>query len=131
MTILIISYGWRHSAPPEADLHVDARRLLRAAPHEDPTMRYLTGLDAAVYCDVLDTPGARSLVRHVASVARDLAQILPHRQIVVGVGSQSGRHRAPALAQAILRDLHAHKVSDAEITHRDLGKPVIQGRGRG
>ncbi|MBB4920947.1 RapZ C-terminal domain-containing protein [Streptosporangium saharense] len=128
MSILIISYGHRHGQPPEADLHVDARRLLRN-PHDDPAMRYLTGLDSEVYCHVLDTPGARALVRHVAAAARDLAQILPHKQIVVGVGCQDGRHRAPALAQAILRDLRAHKVQAVEITHRDVTKPVIQGRG--
>ncbi|MER7129711.1 RapZ C-terminal domain-containing protein [Streptosporangium saharense] len=130
MGILIISYGWRHAPPPEADLHVDARRLLRN-PHEDPSMRYLTGLDTAVACHVLDTPGARALVRHMAAAARDLAQILPHKQIVVGVGCQGGRHRAPALAQAILRDLRAHKVGEVEVTHRDIEKPLIQGKGRG
>lgn len=124
--VKVISFGYGHAPAPEADLTIDVRRHLRN-PHHDLAMRHRTGLDAAVRRHVLDTPGARSLIRHAATAARDLAVIIAPSTVTIAVGCVGGRHRSVAMACAIVTDLCAHGVT-AEIIHRDVERPVIQRR---
>ncbi|MFE0147900.1 hypothetical protein ACFWY5_12190 [Nonomuraea sp. NPDC059007] len=92
--VVITSFGYLHQDAPQADLTIDARRALRN-PHHEPSMRELTGHDAAVARHVLDTPGARGLIARTANLARGLVEDLPPgRQVTVATGCASGRHRA-------------------------------------
>lgn len=125
--VVVISFGFGHGSPPEADLVLDARRHLRN-PHHDPAMRALTGLDAAVREHVRATPGARNIVGHAAALASDLLTDVAdetHRLVTIAVGCVGGRHRSVALAEEIATELRAEGVG-AGTEHRDVTQPVIQ-----
>lgn len=116
--ITITSFGYGHAAAPQADITIDARRLLRN-PHHDPAMRHLTGLHPAVRAHVLATPGASAAIQHTVWLASALAHTTG-QPVAVAVGCAGGRHRAVALAEEIAAEL------EAAVTHRDVDKPVIQ-----
>jgi UPF0042 nucleotide-binding protein len=125
MQIRLVSFGYGHGQPPQADLTLDVRRSLRN-PHHDPTMRELTGLDTPVYQHVLDTPGARELISHTVAAAYDLAKTTD-QVVTVATGCVGGRHRSVALARGIAAALRAHGV-EVHLTHRDVNKPVLTAR---
>jgi RNase adaptor protein for sRNA GlmZ degradation len=122
--VTVTSFGYGHSNPPEADLTVDARRLLRN-PHHDPAMRYLTGLDAPVRDHVLATPGARNLIANIAAAAAALLADTGARQVTLAVGCVGGRHRSVVLAASIADALRGAGLS-IRLEHRDVHRPVIQ-----
>ncbi|MFF4417453.1 ATPase [Streptosporangium sp. NPDC001559] len=124
----IVSFGYGHDAPPQADLTWDVRTSLRD-PHVDPAMRQMTGLDKAVQEHVLATRGAISGVRGFASAALGMRVALDtpdrRRPVQIAIGCVGGRHRSVALAEAVadvLRRIHV----TAAVTHRDVHRPLIQ-----
>ena len=123
MTVTVISFGYGHDTPPQADVTVDARRLLHD-PHIDPTMRALTGLDEPVRRHVLGTPGATAWVEHEAAAVRAL---LTHvgRPVTVAFGCMGGRHRSVAMASECARILTTAGFK-VQVEHRDVTKPVIR-----
>lgn len=123
---VVISFGYGHGDPPQADITLDARRHLRN-PHADPAMRELTGLHSRVRHHVLTTPGARNLIGHAAAMASDLLTDVANerwRLVTVAVGCVGGRHRSVALAEEIAAELRAGGVG-VETEHRDLDKEVL------
>jgi UPF0042 nucleotide-binding protein len=122
--VQLISFGYRHAPPPEADITLDTRRLLRD-PHVDPALRELTGLDEPVRTHVMNTPGALCLIVNTAATVRQLFEDLavPH-QVVVAVGCAGGRHRSVALTEQIAALLDGGPASVA-VHHRDVDRPVL------
>lgn len=126
--VLITTFGVLHDAAPEGDaLSVDLRKALRN-PHHDPNMRYLTGLDAAVYEHVLATPGADQVV--IETVSRVLNYFYSYakprgRDVLLHVFCQGGRHRSVAIAIAVAERLRELGLT-VELVHRDVDKPVVQ-----
>ena len=123
MTVTITSFGYGHAPAPEADLTVDARRLLHD-PHVDPAMREMTGLDETVRRHVLATRGAKAWVEHETAAVRAL---LVHvgRPVTVAFGCAGGRHRSVVMASECARLLSAVGF-DVVVEHRDVTKPVIR-----
>lgn len=121
--VTITSFGYGHNLPPEADVTVDARRLLHD-PHIDPAMREMTGLDETVRQHVLGTRGARAWIEHEAAAVRAL---LAHvgRPVTVAFGCAGGRHRSVVMASECARLLSAAGF-DVVVEHRDVTNPVIQ-----
>lgn len=127
--VLITSYGILHGPAPErtfrgmAPVEIDVTTALRN-PHEDPAMRYRTGLDADVYEHVLATPGATGILE--AALAETLARFENGQEVVeVHAYCRGGRHRSVALARALGTALDERGI-DNHVTHRDVAKPVIQ-----
>jgi RNase adaptor protein for sRNA GlmZ degradation len=126
--VLITSYGVLHGVPPAPRHHampveVDLADALRN-PHDDPGMRYLTGLDPKVAAHVMTTPGAtdyRDQAVHEIQVRISLG-VDP---VEVFVYCRGGRHRSVAMAEAIGSALSARAVR-VTIEHRDIDKPVVQ-----
>lgn len=121
--ITVVSFGYGHGTPPEADVTLDTRRLLRN-PSADPRMRELTGLDDPVRLHVLDTPGAVRLVEDTADLVSDLHH-LTGGPVTVAIGCVGGRHRSVALAEELAGVLRRDGVK-TEVEHRDVHRPVIQ-----
>lgn len=92
-------------------------------------MRYLTGLDQAVYEHVLATPGARRLADSIVFAAHTLAMEAKPDRLVVATGCAGGRHRAVAMARSIANQLDALAEETGaytvELAHRDIGRPVL------
>jgi UPF0042 nucleotide-binding protein len=118
----IISFGYRHGVPPDADLVFDVRFLPN--PNFVPALKPLTGRDARVSRYIFSARATRRFLHHVG---RLLAFLLPHyRQegksyLTIAFGCTGGRHRSVALAEALGRQL-AGGGHEVKISHRDLLK---------
>lgn len=123
MTVTVLSFGYGHSPAPQADVTVDARRLL-LDPHVDPGMREMTGLDEPVRRHVLATRGARAWVEHEAAAVRALLNHIG-QPVTVAFGCTGGRHRSVAMASECARILTAVGF-EVRLEHRDVAKPVIR-----
>ncbi|MFH8410683.1 hypothetical protein ACH4FX_38820 [Streptomyces sp. NPDC018019] len=127
--VVIQTIGTRH---PDAitliedGLYFDLGNRLRN-PHDDPAMRYRTGLDDDVREHVLATPGAAGIAEKIAESAKavffDYAG--PRRRLVkVTVACRGGRHRSVAIAEQAAEYLRTAGVG-VETDHRHINRPVI------
>ena len=128
--VLITTFGVLHGEAPSGDaLTVDLRHALRN-PFDDPAMRELTGHDSIVRDHVLETEGAQHIVND--ALGRIQAALTwargwhdPHI-VRVHVFCKGGRHRSVAIGEEITRALNEEIRISAEITHRDVDKPVVK-----
>jgi RNase adaptor protein for sRNA GlmZ degradation len=119
----ITSFGYLHGAPPTAHLTVDLRTHFRD-PHVSPELRHMTAHDAPVRDAVLSTPGINVLLDAAVSAVLGFLAGPSAAAVTVAIGCAGGRHRAPTLAAALADRLRAAGIT-ASLTHRDLGKPVV------
>lgn len=126
MQLTVVSFGFKHGVPLDADLVMDVRFLPN--PHYDPVLRPFTGLDAPVRDFVLGHPVTREFLARFLEMAEFL---IPHyraegkSQLTLAIGCTGGRHRSVAMVQrlsSILRESHPHVVE----THRDIQRPVAE-----
>lgn len=120
-TVNVMSFGFKHGIPIDADLVFDVRFLPN--PHYIDHMRPKTGLDDEVYNYVLKWNETNKFIEKVTEL---LSFMLPHykregkAQLVIAIGCTGGQHRSVALAEYIghffEKDYHTR------ITHRDIDK---------
>jgi UPF0042 nucleotide-binding protein len=100
--LTVLSFGFRHGVPQEADLVFDVRFLPN--PFFVPELKAFTGKDARVSQFVLGQEGAAEFVLRVEGL---LAFLLPRYQkegksyLTVAIGCTGGKHRSVALAQVL------------------------------
>lgn len=120
-TVNVMSFGFKHGIPIDADLVFDVRFLPN--PHYIDSMRPKTGLDEEVSNYVLKWTETQKFLEKVTDL---LSFMLPHykregkAQLVIAIGCTGGQHRSVALAEHI-----GHFFEDdykTRITHRDIGK---------
>lgn len=122
MHISVLSFGYKHGLPPEADLVWDVRFMPN--PNYIDRLREKTGLDRAVKRYVLGTPQARRFGKKFFAL---VANSLPHyaregkSYLTIAIGCTGGRHRSVVMAQA-LRDRLSGMGIDVDVTHRDMAK---------
>ncbi|TFE03870.1 RNase adapter RapZ [Jeotgalibacillus salarius] len=120
-TVNVMSFGFKHGLPIDADLVFDVRFLPN--PHYIDHMRAQTGLDEEVSEYVMKWTETKKFLEKTV----DLLQfMLPHykregkSQLVIAIGCTGGQHRSVALteqiARAFAKDYHT------QITHRDIHK---------
>jgi diadenosine tetraphosphate (Ap4A) HIT family hydrolase len=128
--VVITSYGARWQDPPRHDapallLNVSGQLWDPAAHAITKGLVPLTGLDTAVRDHVLATPGAHDLV---ANTGRDLLALGELRTgdepVHLYVHCWYGRHRAPAVAEAVGAWLR-ERGADVQIVHRHIGRPLV------
>ena len=127
--VVITTFGVLHGEAPSGDaLTVDLRHALRN-PFDDPAMRELTGFDQVVREHVLETEGAQDIIGD--ALGRIQAALTwargwhDPRIVEVHVFCKGGRHRSVAVGQELCRSLTEDFGIGAEITHRDVDKPVV------
>ena len=120
LTASLVSFGFKHGVPFDADLVFDVRFLPN--PHFIPGLRPLDGRDAGVRQFVLDNAEGRELVQHLTDFLRFL---LPRYEregkayLTIAIGCTGGRHRSVALAEALKRFLDELGYAPT-VVHRDL-----------
>lgn len=123
LSIMVVSFSYRHGLPREADLVFDVRFLRN--PHYDDTLRPLTGENAAVADYVRADPGFADFFERLSGL---VGSLLPRyaaegkRYLTIGIGCTGGRHRSVVVAEALgnaLREAGQH----VEIRHRDRHLP--------
>ncbi|MEQ2528828.1 RNase adapter RapZ [Robertmurraya yapensis] len=118
-TVNVMSFGFKHGLPIDADLVFDVRFLPN--PHYIDHMRPKTGLDEEVYNYVMKWNETNKFLEKVTGL---LSFMLPHykregkSQLVIAIGCTGGQHRSVALTEYIAHffenDYHTR------ITHRDI-----------
>jgi len=120
--IRIISFGYKHGIPLDADLVFDARFLPNPCYEDD--LREKPGTNARVREFVLRRPETKDFL---AELGRFLNFLLPRfeaegkSQLVIGVGCTGGYHRSVVIAAA-LRDVLRGRKYDIKVFHRDIAK---------
>lgn len=115
----VMSFGFKHGIPIDADLVFDVRFLPN--PHYVEHMRPKTGLDVEVSSYVLKWTETSQFLEKVIDL---LAFMLPQykregkSQLVVAIGCTGGQHRSVALSEYIGH--HFEKDYSVVITHRDM-----------
>ena len=122
MRIAIMSFGFKHRTPTDADVMFDCRFLPN--PHWVPELRPQSGLDEAVAGYVFERDETKQFIDNVEPLIEMLipAYIAEGKSyLTIAFGCTGGRHRAVALAEHI-----SNFVSDlgyeALTTHRDIDK---------
>lgn len=122
LSMSLVSFGYRHGVPPQADIVFDARFLPN--PFFVPELKAFTGLDPKVAAYVLDRPETWEFLDRIV----DLLQfLLPRFQregrsyLTVAVGCTGGKHRSVALAHALEARLKDGPVKP-RVWDRDIDK---------
>ncbi|HZG73196.1 MAG TPA: RNase adapter RapZ, partial [Chondromyces sp.] len=103
-TVNVMSFGFKHGIPIDADLVFDVRFLPN--PHYIDHMRPRTGLDQDVSDYVLKWNDTQKFLEKVTDL---LSFMLPHykregkSQLVIAIGCTGGQHRSVALAEYIAK----------------------------
>ncbi|MDP9068911.1 MAG: RNase adapter RapZ [Actinomycetota bacterium] len=118
----VISFGFKHGLPLDADMVLDVRFLPN--PHWVEELRPLTGLDDRVKAYVMGKDVTQDFLVRATDL---LAVLLPGYQgegrhyLTIGLGCTGGRHRSVVLAQAI-GDFIEEKGYGVKVIHRDVGR---------
>ncbi|MFQ5881297.1 MAG: RNase adapter RapZ [Candidatus Methylomirabilales bacterium] len=121
-TITLVTFGYRHGLPPEADLVFDLRCLPN--PHFQEELRPLSGLDSKVLNFLLEDPSARSYLEHLWDF---LCFMFPYylqegrAYLTIAFGCTGGRHRSVSTAAYLVRRFRAEG-REVGVRHRDIDK---------
>ncbi len=120
LTISLVSFGFKHGVPFDADLVFDVRFL--ANPHFVEGLRPLDGRDPRVREFILSHEESRELLRRLRDF---LGFVLPAYQregkayLTVAIGCTGGRHRSVALVEELKGFLDGLGLA-ANVIHRDM-----------
>lgn len=120
LALTLLTFGFKHGPPRDADLMFDVRFLPN--PHYREDLRPLTGMDQAVVDHVEAGDLAGEFYRRVLSL---LDFLLPayvaegKTHLTVAVGCTGGRHRSITVANRIGRHLDERADVAVRIVHRD------------
>jgi len=122
LTISLVSFGFKHGVPFDADLVFDVRFLPN--PHFVEGLRPLDGRDARVREFILAHAESRELLRRLEDF---LGFVLPAYQregkayLTVAIGCTGGRHRSVALVEELKGFLQRLGLA-ASVVHRDMDR---------
>ena len=121
LVVTVLSFGFRHGVPEDADLVFDVRFLPN--PHFVTTLRRWSGQNPRVAQYVMRSRDARKFLR----LTTDLLKFLVPQYInegkaylTIAIGCTGGRHRSVALAQAIAAKLKPIRGIQVRVRHRDV-----------
>jgi UPF0042 nucleotide-binding protein len=122
MTVSVLSFGFKHGVPLEADLVFDARFLPN--PNFVPRLRRLSGADPAVAAYLKRQPETEAFLRRLLALVRF---VLPRHEregrsyLTIAVGCTGGRHRSVMLANAVGAWVRKRGYP-VRVYHRDLNQ---------
>lgn len=120
MVVNLVSFGYKHGVPVDADLVFDVRCLPN--PHWVDRLRALTGRDAAVVRYLRGHAETREFIDRLTSF---LTFALPHyvhegkSYLTIAIGCTGGRHRSVMVAEALKKALAPVKGVRLRVKHRD------------
>ena len=120
MVVNLLSFGFKHGAPTEADLVFDVRFLPN--PHFVDRLRHLTGRDARVVRFMKQHKVTQDFINRLTEF---LKFALPHyvtegkSYLTVAIGCTGGQHRSVMIAEALKRTLEHTPGVRLRVKHRD------------
>jgi UPF0042 nucleotide-binding protein len=124
MQVHVLSFGFKHGQPLEADLLLDVRFLLN--PYFVPELKALDGETPAVREFVLGNPEAATVIDKYTDL---IDYLLPRyeregkRHLTIAVGCTGGRHRSVVIARALYDHIAARR-PQVDVVHRDIHQPL-------
>lgn len=121
-SLSVMSFGYRHGVPPQADLVLDVRFLPN--PYFVPDLKGLTGKNPMVAAYVLDREETQQFLEKVVDLCRFL---FPRYQkegkayLTVALGCTGGKHRSVAIAAELTRRLQ-DEIPRIQLWDRDIEK---------
>ena len=122
LSVNVKSFGFKHGLPIEADLLFDVRFMPN--PFYNPELRDKNGLDDLVKDYVFSLEQSNEFFSKLCDM---MDFLLPHyieegkRYLVVCIGCTGGKHRAPAIANALSEYLSEHGYP-VDCIHRDIDR---------
>jgi UPF0042 nucleotide-binding protein len=121
LVITLLSFGFKHGVPLDADLVFDVRCLPN--PHFVPALKKRTGRDRAVAQFMERDASTREFI---AKLEEYLAYVVPHyiaegkSYLTVAIGCTGGRHRSVMIAERLKRALAGVAGARVRVRHRDI-----------
>ncbi|MBI2524823.1 MAG: RNase adapter RapZ [Candidatus Rokubacteria bacterium] len=122
LAVSLISFGYKHGIPYDADLVFDVRFLPN--PHFVESLRALDGRDAPVTDFIFSQPESRELLTRLQELVQFLLPLYQREgkaYLSVAIGCTGGRHRSVALVEALRVFLEGLGYRPT-VRHRDLGR---------
>ena len=121
LAITIVSFGFKHGIPMDADLVFDVRFLPN--PHFVPRLRPKTGRDRAVIKFMEDSRATSELLSRLTELLKFLIpQYVAEGKsyLTIGVGCTGGRHRSVMIAESLRKALGGVAGARVRVHHRDI-----------
>jgi RNase adapter protein RapZ len=121
LVVTILSFGFKHGIPVDADLLFDVRFLPN--PHFVPHLRPHTGRDREVRRYLDRSEATADFLRHTLNLLKFLVpQYVKEGKtyLTVGIGCTGGRHRSVAVAEALKKGLSGIEGIQLRVKHRDI-----------
>lgn len=122
LRIHVISFGFKYSAPKEADLLFDLRFLPN--PYFDHELRPLTGKDPRVAAYALDNDTGREFLLRFLSFMEYLVPLYAREgrfRLTIGMGCTGGHHRSVAVAERLFEKLKSMGFT-VSLEHRHIDR---------
>ena len=122
MEVHVMSFGFKHGVPMEADLVFDVRFLPN--PYYVQELRSLTGLNEGVRNYVFSSPQSDEFLKKLIDF---VTYLLPRyaeegkTALVIAIGCTGGHHRSVAIAHALAQAIASQGFPVNE-SHRDMGR---------
>jgi RNase adapter protein RapZ len=122
LVITLLSFGFKHGVPVDADLVFDARCLPN--PHFVPALRRRTGRDRAVAEFMERDTSSRAFMDRLTEYVRYVVPFYiaeGKSYLTIAVGCTGGRHRSVMIAERLRKALADVGNARVRVRHRDIG----------
>ena len=120
MSVVFVSFGYKHGIPEDCDLIFDVRFLPN--PFYVPELKHLTGVDDAVYNYVFSSKVAEQFAQRLKGFIEYQIPLFisePKTRLQIGIGCTGGHHRSVAFAEYLFRNISDPRIATSVI-HRDI-----------
>jgi RNase adapter protein RapZ len=121
LVVTILSFGFKHGIPVDADLLFDVRFLPN--PHFVPSLRPHTGHDLEVRRYLDRSEATADFLKHTLNLLKFLIPQYAAEgksYLTIGIGCTGGRHRSVAMAEALKKGLSGLGAIRLRVAHRDI-----------
>ena len=125
LMVTILSFGFKHGIPADADLVFDVRFLPN--PFYIEELKYKTGNDREVQDYVMSFEEAHIFIDKLTDMVKFLIPNYVKEgkyQLVIGIGCTGGKHRSVTLANRLYEELKDRGDYGLKIAHRDVGQGI-------
>ena len=122
MQISVVSFGFKHGLPRDADLVMDVRFMPN--PHYIAGLRAKTGLDAPVAAYIAKNPSTKPFLNGFTKMIESLVPYYIREgksYLTIAVGCTGGHHRSVFVTRRLAETLKAHGYAAQEF-HRDINR---------
>lgn len=126
LPITLLSFGFKHGIPVDADLVFDVRFLPN--PHFVQRLRPKTGRDRGVIKFMEEHPATGELLERLNELLKFLIpQYVAERKsyLTVAIGCTGGRHRSVMIAEALKKTVAGLPGARVRVVHRDIARDKV------